>query len=86
MRAEMSMGPQHPEHSPLYHAFVHGLRPASRNWLDFDEAATQAKWGLADSIAHLLGHLVQKAGADANYIREVRNRLDRAHAHTGGHH
>jgi len=52
----------------------------------FDAAAEQAKWGLADSIAHLLGHLVQKVGADAAYMREVRNRLDRAHAHTGGHH
>lgn len=52
----------------------------------FDEAASQAKWGLADSVAHLLGHLVQKIGADAAYVREVRNRLDRAHAHTGGHH
>jgi arylsulfatase A-like enzyme len=40
-RNEMSMGPQHPEHSPLYHAFVHGLRPTARNWLDFDEAATR---------------------------------------------
>jgi arylsulfatase A-like enzyme len=40
-RGEMSMGPQHPEHSPLYHAFVHGLRPGERNWLDFDEAATR---------------------------------------------
>jgi arylsulfatase A-like enzyme len=41
VRAEMSMGPQHPEHAPLYHAFVHGLRPSARNWLDFDEAATR---------------------------------------------
>ena len=52
----------------------------------FDEAAQQEKWGLADSIAHLLSHIAQKAGADANFIREVRSRLDRAHAHTGGHH
>jgi hypothetical protein len=52
----------------------------------FDEAAAQAKWGLADSIAHLLGHLVQKVGADQAYVREVRSRLDRAHQHTGGHH
>ena len=52
----------------------------------FDAAAAEAKWGLADSIAHLLGHLVQKIGADAAYTREVRSRLDRAHAHTGGHH
>jgi arylsulfatase A-like enzyme len=41
VRAETSMGPQYPEHSPLYHAFVHGLRPTDRNWLDFDEAATR---------------------------------------------
>ncbi|MFZ5445307.1 MAG: hypothetical protein ACOZQL_35280 [Myxococcota bacterium] len=52
----------------------------------FDAAAEQKKWGLADSIAHLLGHLVQKVGADPAYLREVRDRLDRAHAHTGGHH
>jgi hypothetical protein len=52
----------------------------------FDAAAKEEKWGLADSIAHLLGHLVQKVGADGAYTREVRNRLDRAHAHTGGHH
>ena len=52
----------------------------------FDAAATEAKWGLADSIAHLLGHIAQKVGGDAAFMREVRNRLDRAHAHTGGHH
>lgn len=52
----------------------------------FDEAAKEAKWGLADSIAHLLGHIVQKIGGDAAFVREVRNRLDRAHQHTGGHH
>ncbi len=52
----------------------------------FDEAARQEKWGLADSIAHLLSHIAQKDGADATFIREVRSRLDRAHAHTGGHH
>lgn len=52
----------------------------------FDAAAEAKSWGLADSIAHLLGHLVQQGGADAAYMREVRNRLDRAHQHTGGHH
>jgi hypothetical protein len=52
----------------------------------FDAAAAEAKWGLADSIAHLLGHIVQKVGGDTAFMREVRNRLDRAHAHTGGHH
>lgn len=52
----------------------------------FDEAAKEQKWGLADSIAHLLGHIVQKVGGDQAYMREVRNRLDRAHQHTGGHH
>lgn len=52
----------------------------------FDEAAKEAKWGLADSIAHLLGHIVQKIGGDAAFVREVRSRLDRAHQHTGGHH
>lgn len=52
----------------------------------FDAAAEQKKWGLADSIAHLLGHLLQKVGGDAAYMREVRTRLDRAHQHTGGPH
>jgi len=52
----------------------------------FDAAAKEEKWGLADSIAHLLGHLVQKIGGDPAYLREVRSRLERAHAHTGGHH
>lgn len=52
----------------------------------FDEAAAQKKWSLADSIAHLLAHMVQKAGGEPGYLREVRERLDRAHQHTGGHH
>ena len=52
----------------------------------FDAAAKEEKWGLADSIAHLLSHIAQKVGGDAGFIREVRSRLDRAHAHTGGHH
>ncbi|MFO0597282.1 MAG: hypothetical protein U0228_18355 [Myxococcaceae bacterium] len=52
----------------------------------FDAAAEKKQWGLADSIAHLLGHLVQKGDSDAAYIRAVRDRLDRAHQHTGGHH
>lgn len=52
----------------------------------FDEAAKEQKWGLADSVAHLLSHVVQKVGGDASFVREVRSRLDRAHAHTGGHH
>lgn len=52
----------------------------------FDEAAVQGKWGLADSIAHLLGHLVQKVGGDAEFGAQVRSRLERAHAHTGEHH
>lgn len=52
----------------------------------FDAAADEKKWGLADSIAHLLGHLVQKQGGEPEFVRGVRERLDRAHAHTGGHH
>ena len=52
----------------------------------FDAAAKEEKWGLADSIAHLLGHIAQKVGGDAAFMREARTRLDRAHAHTGGHH
>ena len=52
----------------------------------FDEAAEQGKWGLADSVAHLLGHLVQKIGGDGEFRAQVRSRLERANAHTGGHH
>lgn len=52
----------------------------------FDAAAEAKSWGLADSIAHMLGHLVQRGGADPGFVREVRARLDRAHQHTGGHH
>jgi hypothetical protein len=52
----------------------------------FDEAAAKGKWGLADAVAHLLGHLTQKTEVDATFVREVRTRLDRAHAHTGHHH
>jgi hypothetical protein len=52
----------------------------------FDAAAEQRQWGLADSIAHLLGHLVQRGGVDQAFARAVRDRLDRAHQHTGGHH
>ena len=39
-RAQMGMGPQFPEQSPLYHAFFHGRRPGEQ-WLDFDEAVTR---------------------------------------------
>lgn len=60
-------------------AKVHGLGV-------FDAAAAAQKWGLADTIAHLLGHLVQKAGGDAQYVREVERRLELAHHHGGGHH
>lgn len=52
----------------------------------FDAAAEKQSWGLADSIAHMLAHLVQRGSSDPAYVREVRSRLDRAHAHTGGHH
>jgi hypothetical protein len=52
----------------------------------FDAAAKEDKWGLADTVAHLLGHLLQQGNADGTFAREVRHRLDRAHAHTGGHH
>jgi len=38
---QMTMGPQYEASSPLYHAFLHGIRPARENWLDFDEAATR---------------------------------------------
>ncbi len=40
-RTQMTMGPQYPEASPFYHAFFHGIRPGSEDWLDFDEAATR---------------------------------------------
>jgi arylsulfatase A-like enzyme len=39
-RGQMSMGPQYPEDSPLYHAFLHGRR-GDEVWLDFDEAVTR---------------------------------------------
>lgn len=52
----------------------------------FDAAAEQKAWGLADSVAHLLAHLAQKTQVDSAFLRAVRERLDRAHAHTGGHH
>lgn len=58
---------------------VHGLAV-------FDAAAQQQKWGLADSVAHLLGHVVQKVGGDAAYVAEVQRRLELAHHHGGGHH
>ncbi|MEW5743657.1 MAG: hypothetical protein AB1938_32395 [Myxococcota bacterium] len=54
--------------------------------LVFDAAAAAQKWGLADTIAHLLGHLVQQVGADGAYVREVQARLELAHHHGGGHH
>lgn len=58
---------------------VHGLAV-------FDAAAAEQKWGLADTVAHLLGHVVQKAGGDGAYVREVQRRLELAHHHGGGHH
>ena len=35
------MGPQYPQGSKEYDAFVHGIRPGSDPWLDFDEACVQ---------------------------------------------
>jgi hypothetical protein len=52
----------------------------------FDAAAAALKWGLADAIAHLLAHLVEKSGGDAAYLSEVQRRLELAHQHHGGHH
>lgn len=52
----------------------------------FDAAAADKKWGLADSIAHLLAHVAQRPGTDGAWIREVQTRLDKAHRHGGGHH
>jgi hypothetical protein len=52
----------------------------------FDAAEEQKKWGLADTVAHMLAHLAQKTEVDSVFLRAVRERLDRAHAHTGGHH
>ena len=42
-RTQMSTGPTHPEGSPRYHAFLHGMRPDVPGgvWLDFDEAVTR---------------------------------------------
>lgn len=39
-RTQLGMGPQHPEGSPRYHAFLHGRR-GDGPWLDFDEAVTR---------------------------------------------
>ena len=42
-REQMTTGPTHPEGSPKYHAFLHGMRPDVPGgvWLDFDEAVTR---------------------------------------------
>jgi hypothetical protein len=52
----------------------------------FDAAAQSEKWRLADTVAHLLGHLVEHGHADAAFSAEVRRRLDLAHSSGGGHH
>jgi hypothetical protein len=52
----------------------------------FDAAAQENEWGLADSIAHLLAHVVKRGGADAAFAKEVQRRLNLAHEKTGGHH
>ncbi len=52
----------------------------------FDVAAAQEKWTLADSVAHLLAHMVQASGADKTYAQQVEQRLELAHRHSGGHH
>jgi hypothetical protein len=52
----------------------------------FDAAAAGEKWGLADTVAHLLGHLVEKRGGEGAYVREVQQRMELAHRHHGGHH
>ena len=50
-RGQMSMGPQYPEGSPQYHAFLHGRR-GDEIWLDFDEAVTRTALDfLADAPA-----------------------------------
>jgi hypothetical protein len=52
----------------------------------FDLAAEQAKWTLADSTAHLLGRVTQELEVDRAFVAQVEQRLERAHAMTGGHH
>ena len=52
----------------------------------FDAAAAGEKWHLADSAAHLLGHLVDTTEVDIPFAQEVEKRLSLAHEKTGGHH
>ena len=52
----------------------------------FDAAATEKKWSLADTIAHMLASLVRKTETSTEFIQQVNARLERAHAQTGGHH
>lgn len=52
----------------------------------FDAAAAAGKWHLADSAAHLLGHLVDETDVDLAFAQEVERRLALAHEKTGGHH
>jgi hypothetical protein len=52
----------------------------------FDAAATEERWALADSIAHLLAHMVKSSGAEPGFAKQVEQRLELAHHHSGGHH
>ncbi len=52
----------------------------------FDAAAGEERWSLADSIAHLLAHMVQSSGAEPAFTKQVEQRLELAHRHSGGHH
>lgn len=52
----------------------------------FDVAAQEEKWQLADSIAHLLAHMVNATEAEPAYVSQVEQRLELAHGKTGGHH
>jgi hypothetical protein len=51
----------------------------------FDDVEKAKKWALADSLAHLLGHVVKKAPPDRAFRNEVLTRLERAHEHVGAH-
>jgi len=52
----------------------------------FDAAAAAGEWRLADSAAHLLGHVVDAHDVEIAFAREVEQRLELAHRQTGGKH
>lgn len=72
--------------SALDALYALGAREAARGCglAVFDAAAAAGKWGLADSVGHLLAQVAD--GADAGFRAEAQRRLVLAHARGGGHH